>query len=439
MLFNVFSNLVSGFSIVVFQVVGTRIVLNYAPSDLAFWALAISLAGFAPLFAFNLNTAVARLAIGSPEALRAPVLSIIGGAQTLARRYLKFAAIAGGVGFAVLPALYPAQLVDAPWWQSLGMTGLFLGSCWVVLAQPWQGVLISRQQNGLIARATILGRALALCALWASLWATGSMVLGFMACGLSLWLSYWLMRHSVPEAATPLLPVDQGASLGALQGLSKGFAIWSVVALIFQASLVPLIGIVDANSVPPVYLAVTLMALLVGVVNAATGALIAPLGRMAREAMFDRVFLLSVFAGLGLFIYGLTLVLCLPVLLALWVGNAVALDAVQPMLVLIGGLQCVRLSAAVSSVVLMTRANNRQMILPSSIELVGLMVLAFPAGFIYGVPVMLLTLVGVSALAACATIVQAALLAGMPLQRPSTLGLLAMPLSFALATLLLVR
>ena len=54
---------------------------------------------------------------------------------------------------------------------------------------------------------------------------------------------------------------------------------------------------------------------------------------------------------------------------------------------LIAGLQCVRLSGAVSSVVLMVKADNRQLTGPSLFELVGLLVLAVPLGLMAGVPI----------------------------------------------------
>ena len=432
-LINALANVVTGFSIVIFQIIGTRIVATSGADNLVVWALAISLAGFAPLFAFNLNTGVARLAIGLLSHSTHELENLLFCAYHLARRYLGIAVFAMLVGGLLLPIMYPVQIGVEPVSRAVGVAGLFIGSCWIVLAQPIQGVLIARQQNISIAKAMLLGRLLALAVLWAAVVLTESLPWALVACGASLWFSYWLMRRDVSELrqlATRSYGGEQAAMLGKI---SRGFAIWSITALLFQVSLVPLVGVIEPESTTPVYLAVTLLAILVGVVNAGTGALISPIGQMVCEEAFANVVRLSWLVGVGLVVYSTLLIFALPQILELWVGNIVDVAQVQSYLMLIAGLQCVRLSGAVSSVTLMVKADNRQLTGPSLFELVGLLVLAAPLGLVAGVPAMLAALIAVSCIATCATVVMAARLNDVLVRDNRVTGLLCLPLGFAAA------
>lgn len=430
-LINALANIATGFSVVIFQLVGTRIVASSGAENLAVWALAVSLAGFAPLFAFNLNTCVARLAVGLVHQSSCELASLLFCAERLARRYLGMAVVVGVAGSAFLPFVYPIQIGAVPVARVAGVVGFFLGSCWFVFAQPFQGALIARQQNVSIAKATLLGRMLALLVLWITILLTNSLPLALFTSGASLWLSYWLMRRDVPEWHERTALTLSGKQREMLGQISRGFAVWSITALLFQASLVPLVGVIEPTSTTPVYLAVTLLAILVGVVNAGTGALIAPLGRLVGEKTFDSVVRLSWLVGSGLVIYIGFLLIALPTILEFWVGNAVDVGQVQYYLILVAGLQCVRLSGAVSSVSLMTKADNRQLTWPSLLELVGLLGLAVPLGFVAGIPLMLAVLIGISCVAACATIVMAAGLSGVSIRDKRVIGLLGLPLGFA--------
>lgn len=432
-LVNALANIVTGFSVVVFQLVGTRIIASTGSESLAVWALAVSLAGFAPLFAFNLNTGVARRAVGFVSQSTGEWASLFCYAVRLAWRYLVAAIVVGLLGTVLLPVIYPLQVGADPVARVLSISGFFWGSCWIVLAQPFQGVLVARQQNVSIAKATLLGRILALVVLWVLTVLTDSLPVALVACGAGLWLSYWLMRCDVPEwrewaAYSSVAQQDQG-----LARITKGFAVWSIAALLFQASLVPLVGAIEPEATTPVYLAVTLMAILVGVINAGTGALIAPIGQMVSEEAFAKVARLSWLVGAGLLVYTVLLIWLLPQILEMWVGNAVDAAQVRCYLVLVAGLQCVRLSAAVSSVILMVKADNRQLTGPSLLELVGLLALAIPIGFVAGAPMMLAVLVMVSCVAACGTIVMAASLNGVRMNERRVICLLGLPLGFAFA------
>lgn len=432
-LINALANVVTGFSIVIFQIIGTRIVASTGADNLGVWALAVSLAGFAPLFAFNLNTGVARLAIGLLHQSTHELLNLLSCAARLARRYLGIAVVVMLVGGLLLPILYPVQIGVEPVPRAVGVAGLFIGSCWIVFAQPLQGVLIARQQNISIAKAMLLGRLLALAVLWAAVVLTDSLPWALVACGVSLWFSYWLMQRDVPEWRQ-LLAIPYGGEQEAMLGkISRGFALWSITALLFQGSLVPLVGVIEPESTTSVYLAVTLLAILVGVVNAGTGALIAPIGRMVGEEAFANVVRLSWLGGVGLVVYSVLLILALPQILELWVGNTVDVAQVQRYLMLIAGLQCVRLSGAVSSVTLMVKADNRQLTGPSLFELVGLLVLAVPLGLMAGVPAMLAALIAVSCIATCATVLMAARLNDVPARDKRVTGLLCLPVGFAAA------
>ena len=430
-LINALANIVTGFSIVIFQIIGTRIVANTGADNLGVWALAVSLAGFAPLFAFNLNTGVARLAIGLLHQSTHELVNLLSCAARLARRYLGIAVVAMLVGGLLLPIMYPVQIGVEPVPRVVGVAGLFIGSCWIVFAQPLQGVLIARQQNISIAKAVLLGRLLALAVLWATVVFTDSLPWALVACGVSLWFSYWLMRRDVPEWRQQAAISYGGEQEAMLGKISRGFALWSITALLFQGSLVPLVGVIEPESTTPVYLAVTLLAILVGVVNAGTGALIAPMGRMVGEEAFANVVRLSWLVGAGLVVYSVLLIFALPQILELWVGNTVDVAQVQRYLMLIAGLQCVRLSGAVSSVTLMVKADNRQLTGPSLFGLVGLLVLAVPLGLMAGVPAMLAALIAVSCIATCATILMGARLNAVPPRDQRLVGLLCLPLGFA--------
>ena len=126
-LINALANIATGFSVVVFQLVGTRIVASTGADNLGVWALAVSLAGFAPLFAFNLNTGVARLAIGLLHQSTHELLNLLLCAARLARRYLGIAVVAMLVGGFLLPILYPEQIGIEPVPRALGVAGLFIG------------------------------------------------------------------------------------------------------------------------------------------------------------------------------------------------------------------------------------------------------------------------------------------------------------------------
>lgn len=430
-LINALANVASGFSVVFFQIAGTKIVASTGANNLVVWALAVSLAGFAPLFAFNLNTGVARLASRLLHQSNHELINLLFGAARLARRYLGIAVVAMLVGGLLLPIMYPVQIGVEPVPRVVGVAGLFIGSCWMVFAQPLQGMLIARQQNISIAKAVLLGRLLALAVLWAAVVLTDSLPWALVACGVSLWFSYWLMRRDVPEWRQQVAISYGGEQEAMLGKISRGFALWSITALLFQVSLVPVVGVIEPESTTPVYLAVTLLAILVGVVNAGTGALIAPIGRMVGEEAFANVARLSWLVGVGLVVYSVLLILALPQILELWVGSTVDVAQVQSYLMLIAGLQCVRLSGAASSVTLMVKADNRQLTGPSLFELVGLLVLAVPLGFMAGVPAMLAALMAVSCIATCATVLMAARLNDVRARDKRVTGLLCLPVGFA--------
>lgn len=442
-LVNTAANLLSGFSVVLFQILAAALIVrSVSTPEFAVWALAVSLAGFAPAFTFNLNSAVARRALleSSKNFVDGALLVA---ARFVAYRYLLIAIFCTIAGCLVLPKLYPEILDGASVWDSVGVGAFFIGSCWLVAAQPEQGIWIALQKNIVIALSNICARVGALAAVALAIAVTNSVPAALIFGGATLWLGFWLMRRNI-ELHVPLSTaistecVESEKQL--FRSVASGFAIWSVTALLYQASLVPIVGLVDAESLTKVYYVVTLTALLVGGVNALTGALIAPIGRDFAVGNLSSVRRNTAYAGFVISVGSLLFVLLLALLwedvTRLWLGEAHA-EIVTSTFWLVAGLQVVRLSAASASVLLIVKGTQQQMIGPSLIELLGLILIALPTGYSVGVEAMLIVLLLLSSLAAAWTI---GIAAGICMVGKQTRLLIAWPLllggGFCLATVL---
>lgn len=414
-----------------FQILAAALVVrSVSAQDFAVWALAVSLAGFAPAFTFNLNSAVARRALlESGKGFIDYALLIA--ARFIAYRYLLIAVFCTMAGCLALPKLYPEILDGAPVWNSVGVGTLFIGSCWLIAVQPEQGIWIALQKNIVIALSNIGARVGALAAVAMAIAVTNSVPAALIFGGVTLWLGFWLMRRNIDaHVSTPIaIPIERVESVKqSLRSVASGFAIWSVTALLYQASLVPIVGLVDAESLTKVYYVVTLTSLLVGGVNALTGALIAPMGRDFAGGNLASVRRNTVYAGFAISMGSLLFVLFLALMwqdvTRLWLGETHT-EIVTSTFWLVAGLQVVRLSAASASVLLIVKGTQRQMIGPSLIELLGLLLIALPIGYWVGMEAMLMVLLLLSSLAAawtigiaagiCEMVKQARLVAAWPL------------------------
>ncbi len=390
---NAVANIVNGIAVAVFQLAMTAIVAKSGDAQqLALWALAASIAGFAPLLSCNLVAVVTRrLASQSQdgEPLEVHQALVLNEAQLLSKQ-LTFA----GLGIALLlmalvPIAYPLIIGNDILTSSVLVGFFFAGSCWVIFTQPEQGWLISTHRNWSIASANLGARLLALLVFYLLLavvqlpyW------LAVAFCSIALWSGVWILRLLAP---LPNIAFDAGKAKKEqkkIRDAAQVFAIWSLASAITQAATIPIVAYIAPTVSPYVFLAFTLIAIIVAGISAAANAILAPLAKFLAIGDKNSALRITLFATAILWIGYMTASLSVYFLLdeitILWVDHTILNSQYKFCFILLAMQYGLRSTALIPSLVLAMGGKLRALFLLPIVEASSVLALAIPAAFTLG-------------------------------------------------------
>jgi hypothetical protein len=384
---NAVANVSNGASAAVFQIGMTAMIARTGTSkDLALWSLAASIAGFAPLLSCNLSTAVARrLADPAVHANHANV--VMTAARALARRLTTAGFLLALLVAALVPLLYSQLAGPSAWHAAVMCCAFFVGSCWIVAAQPDQGWLVSAHRNWPIAHAALLARASSLLVAGLPLLVWHWPVwIALVPGSLAMWLGTWAMRQRETSRCPDNLVVLEQVRL---RTYLRGFAVWGLTSAAIQAATVPVVALLAPGQATPFYLAFVLVSLVLGVAMAAANALVAPMAQLlqntskvpALSATIKATLLLCVGVNGGL----LLLFAALNPLLSVWVASTAAeASQVRYCLALLSLQQGLRSAAIAASVVLAMGSSGKTLTRAPLVEAAGVLLFAVPMAAAWG-------------------------------------------------------
>jgi hypothetical protein len=390
---NAVANVITGASAAIFQLGMTAIMARSGGGKvLPLWSLAASLAGFAPLLSCNVSVAVARrLAAASDGG------TIVGGrsaAVMLAARRLSLHLTLVGfaaalvLGFSV-PFLYPELISSARWTSSWTVGCFFAGSCWVVYSQPQQGWLMTVHRNWPIANSSMVARGAAvLVSLLALIWSSW---LAVTLCSVSLWLGAWYLRETVPALGSLPEATVVEEETRQINRIARGFAVWGATSAAVQATTVPFVALLAPALATPLFLAFTLVNILIGAAMAVANALVAPLAqligngqrRSARRAAIRATLLLCV----GLIGSCVVVYLFLGPITRVWVGQhhkTVDIAVLRTCFAILALQHCLRGANIVTSIVLSLGAHTNTLVYAPLVEAACVVIIAVPLAILAG-------------------------------------------------------
>jgi len=401
---NATANFATGVVVAVFQLVMTAIVARVGDSQMLLaWSVVASVAGLAPLLACNLSSIVARrLASADRDGLigashQAAVLAAANGVSASLT-------LAGGIiaiGLAVVaPLLYPRVAGADPLSFGFAVGAYFVGSCWIIAAQPAQGWLVIMHKNWVI---TVVNAAVRVvtAALVATLllWLRCALGLALAVGSVGLWLGPRLLRRMLPMSPTGAGGDEERRERAQIYGLIRSFGIWGATSAATQAVTIPVVALVAPQVATSMFVAFVLVTTIVGAIVALGNALIAPLARLLGQGLQMRATAVVLRATVALWvIYAATVMLVLAFLKPithLWLGSQVIdLPLLRICFLMLSLQHSLRNIGLVSSVALAMGAASRTIVLSSLIEpgltvtvALPLVVLAGPFAFIAGLAV----------------------------------------------------
>lgn len=363
-------------------------------AEFASWALALSVAAIAPIFAANLSSVITRRVVearhGAADANeRATVIA----GQRIGKR---LAAAAIGVlivgGVAVQARSDAGQLSTSAF--TILLVVLLLTNSWLVLWQCRFGQHFADERNWLPALTLAAARFGGGLTLFAVL-SAGRHGLFDAALGLcaGTWLGLAAARWLLPsprfaEGGRQTSPAEISQQLRTNLRLLSGFAVGATSLLVIQYSIPPLMALIAPERFNAFYLASTVNTVSVGVLAAATSAMLAPFTRWHARGdtqAFRQIVLYSPALCAGVCF----LVLCFcwytmePVLKAL-TSRAARIEDIRDFLAMLGFQTIIRNSAAGYATYVSSAGTPRQMGAPLAIEIALAFVIAVPAGWFLG-------------------------------------------------------
>jgi hypothetical protein len=394
--FNAGANIFSGAVAAAYQLAITGMGIRaWHRAEFASWALALSVAAIAPVFAANLSSVVTRRVVEARHGKSGAAESAI----VLAGRRIgqRLACVA----FAIL-------ICAGAWIQRRSVSGaistsafmellvvVLLTYSWLLLWQVRFGQYYADERNWLPALTLAAARIGGTLGMFAVL-AAGNHSLLAAALGLcaGTWTGLACAQLLLPSpravgtvGSSPTRPEIQKQYWNNVRLLS-GFAVGAASMLVIQFSIPPLIALIAPERFNAFYLASTLNTVAVGVLAAAMSAMLAPLTRwhargdtssLQRVALFSPILCAS----------SCLAVLCFcwyamgPVLHSLTVRAANIAD-IRIFLALLGFQTIIRNAAAGYAMYIASAGSSRQMGAPLVIEIVLAFSVAVPAGWFYG-------------------------------------------------------
>ena len=389
---NIFSGAIASAYLLVVTAIGSR---TWHGAEFASWALALSIAAIAPVFAVNLSAVVTRRIVES----RHSQFGIDNLAIVIAGRRIGHHLTYVALGILVcagtlIQARFSSGVMTTSSFLTL-LSLLLLTNCWLLLWQTRFGQYYADERNWLpaltLAAARIggvLGMIMGLALFSKSLVSGGFGLCAGTWAGLAC--SQLLLPKPSPvglaEIGTTRLDIRK-QYLKNVQLLS-GFAIGSVSMLVIQYSIPPLMALIAPKIFNAFYLASVLNMVAVGVLTAATSAMLAPLTRWhstGESHSLRRFTLLSpLFCAIS----------CLTVLSVCWYAGGSVLHAIsvrtaslteiRVFLALLGFQTIIRNAAAGYAMYIASAGTSRQMALPLLLEIALAFTVAVPLGWCYG-------------------------------------------------------
>lgn len=361
----------------------------------ASWALALSVAAIAPIFAANLSSVVTRLVV---EARHRPP-SAAESAIVLAGRRI-------GRGLACLAVA--ALVCTGAWIQIHSTTGAlstsaFLGllvimlstNSWLLLWQVRFGQHYADERNWLPALILASARTGGALGMFAVL-AVGSESLVAAALGLcaGTWTGLGLAQLLLPrpraigvDKANPTSTQIHEQYWNNLR-LLAGFAVGATSTLVIQYSIPPLVAVIAPDRFNAFYLASILNTVAMGVLAAATSAMLAPFTRWRATGDTGKLQSIALFSPI------LCASSCLAVLCVCWFAmepvlrsiamRAASVDDIRIFLALLGFQTIIRNAAAGYAMYVASAGSSRQVAAPLVIEIILAFAVAVPVGWLYG-------------------------------------------------------
>lgn len=389
---NVFSGVVAAAYQLTITWMGSR---AWHGTDFASWALALSIAAIAPIFAANLSNVVTRRVVEARHGQ-------IGGGESAI--VLAGRRIGRRLAFIALTILICA----GAWIQAHSELGamptraflillsvLMAANSWLLLWQVRFGQHYADERNwlpALIQAAARIGGASGMVAVLSA----GSQSL--LAAALGLCVGTWAgltcaqLMLPRPHAAVEVMPRPTHSEIHSQYRTSirllAGFAVGSASILVIQYSIPPFFALIAPERFNAFYLASTLNTVAVGVLAAAMSALLAPFTRwhmsgdtssLRRIALFSPILCASSCLAMLCFCwYAMG-----PVLNALTV-RAASIDDIRSFLALLGFQTIIRNAAAGYAMYIASAGTSRQMGAPLIIEITLAFSIAIPAGWLFG-------------------------------------------------------
>lgn len=393
---NAVANIFSGVTAAIYQLTVTGIGSSvWQGREFSAWALALSFAAIAPIFAANLSSVITRRVVEARHGKSAADESAIVKAGRRIGQQLTLLAIALLLCVGTGVQMLSGSDFLATWAFAILLTVMLFTNSWLLLWQVRFGQHFADERNWLpaftLAGARLGGAAGMLVGLKA-----GDQVLAAAAIGLCVgtWIGLACARVLLPGPRTaglngfdPTLPEIQAQYRANLRLLS-GFAVGAVSMLVIQYSISPLMALIAPQRFNAFYLASTLNAVAVSVLAAAMSAMLAPLTRwraagnaatLRRVALFSPMLCaISCFAILCVCWFAMN-----PVLSALNV-RAASSDDIRAFLAILGYQTIIRNAAAGYAMYIASTGTSRQMAIPLLIEITLAFVIAVPMGWLYG-------------------------------------------------------
>jgi hypothetical protein len=361
-------------------------------SEFAFWALALSIASSCQLFAANLSSVVTRRIVGARHGTVSDSVSSISLAASRLSWQLAVAAVVTLFLFG-LAALQTSKVVTATLQDCVILICLLLGSqVWLVMLQPRFGVQYANENNWGPAISIAIARLGGLFGFWSGQLLGDRRVLP-AAAGLLVgtWLALTAERvflaNALKDVASSSTDDVRQAYWGNLRVFS-GFVVWAMGSLVIQYGVPPMIAIIDPSEFSAFYLASTLNMVVLGAMTAAMSALLAPVSRWHATGDNGPILRLMTWGPMlcaGCSLIALTAVwYVLEPMVTLFQLKAAGVEEIRTYLGLQGFQTIVRMAVMGYSVALASAGTPRQMSASILIEMALSLVIAVPAGVLWG-------------------------------------------------------
>jgi hypothetical protein len=389
---NIFSGIVAALYLLAITGIGGRV---WAGADFSAWALALSIAAIAPIFAANLSSVVTRRVVearhGSAGAMEANIVQ----AGRQLGRHIGMLAVASllCVGLAVQAHTASQEL-------SIGAFALLLAimlstNSWLLLWQARFGQHFADERNWLPALTMASARTCGVAGLLLGL-SVGQRDLLIASLGLSAgtWLGLAAANIFLPRpraAAHPCSTADIAnlhSQYRANLRLLSGFAVGAVSMVVIQYGVPPVMAVIAPERFNPFYLASILNTSAASMLGAAISAMLAPMTRWrvdGRQALLKSITLASPTVCAAS---------CLVVLLICWFSiepvlhrlevRAANFEDVRAFLAILGLQTVVRNAAAGYAMYIASTGTSGQMAAPLLIEIALTFMVAVPLGWFFG-------------------------------------------------------